>query len=234
MRLAQHRQTIRFNESYYVKKRQWNDKYVGYGFTCTTEKDGTQRPQCILCSKIFSNSNLKPSKLLEHFNNLHGGEGVGHSVNNLKSKKSRFDTGGTILKLCQPAIQKPLLEAGIFVCKEKKPHTTAEELIKPCALIIAETVLDSEAHKKIQQIPLSNDIIRSRIQDLGKDILLQIIEDIKASPLKVSVQLDESTDVDKCSQLLVFVRWWCGDLFSDSKGCGSLKRLTNTGLDERV
>ncbi|XP_075235473.1 protein FAM200C-like [Lycorma delicatula] len=136
------------------KKRQWNDKYVAYGFTCTTEKDGTQRPQCFLCSKRLSNSNLKPSKLLEHFNNLHGDEGAGHSMNSLKSKKARFDTSGTSLKLCQPAIQKPLIEASYqvaYLCaKKKKLHTIVEKLIKPYALIIAETVLDSEAHKKIQ------------------------------------------------------------------------------------
>ena len=71
------------------KKRQWNDKYAIYGFTCTTEKDGTQQPQCILCSKIFSNCNLKPLKLLEHFNNLHGGESA-NSMNSLLSKKARF------------------------------------------------------------------------------------------------------------------------------------------------
>jgi hypothetical protein len=40
--------------------------------------------------------------------------------------------------------------------KEKKPHTLSEELIKPCALEIEKNVLGSEAHKKIQQIPLSN------------------------------------------------------------------------------
>lgn len=217
------------------KKRQWNDKYAAYGFTCTTEKDGTQRPQCILCSKIFSNCNLKPSKLLEHFNNLHGGEGAGHSMNSLKSKKARFDTSGTILKLCGPAIQKPLLEASYqvaYLCaKRKKPHTIAEELIKPCALIIAKTVLDSEAHKKIQQIPLSNDIIRSRIQDLSKDILLQVIEDIKSSPLKVSIQLDESTDVDNCSQLLVFVRYVKEkEMIEEFLFCEPLE-LTSRGID---
>ena len=72
-----------------------------------------------------------------------------------------------------------------------KHHTIAEELIKPCELIIAETVLDVEANKKILQVPLSNDINGSLIHDLSKDILLQIIEDIKISPLKVILQVDK-------------------------------------------
>lgn len=87
----------------------------------------------------------------------------------------------------------------------KKTHTIAKELIKPCSLILAKTVLDSEADKKSSR--LSNDIVLSRIQELSKDILLQIIEDIKVSPLKVNIQLDESTDVDNCNQLLIFVRY---------------------------
>lgn len=173
------------------KKRQWKDDYVAYGFTCTTEKDGVQRPQCILCCKLFSNSNLKPSKLYEHFRNQHGGESAGYSLNILKSKKTRFDACGTIAKFNLVTVEKPLLEASYqiaYLCaKNKKSHTIAEELVKPCALEIAKILLDSEAQKKIQQIPLSNDVIRSRIEDLSADILLQIVEDIKASPLKISL-----------------------------------------------
>ena len=34
------------------KKRKWNESYVRFGFTCTIEKDGTQRQQCVLCNTI--------------------------------------------------------------------------------------------------------------------------------------------------------------------------------------
>ena len=78
------------------KKRKWNDGYVRYGFTCTTEKDGTQRPQCVLCNVVFSNANLKPSKLDEHFKNLHGGLEAGYDVESLKVKRARFDSAGTL------------------------------------------------------------------------------------------------------------------------------------------
>jgi len=33
-----------------VQERQWNEDYVRYGLTCMIEKDGMQRPQCILCN----------------------------------------------------------------------------------------------------------------------------------------------------------------------------------------
>ena len=73
------------------------------------------------------------------------------------------------------------------MCPPKKPQTIAEELAK--------VVLGTEAQKKLQQVPLSNDIIRSRIGDMSRDILQQVIADIKDSPVNVSLQLDESTDV---------------------------------------
>ena len=79
--------------------------------------------------------------------------------------------------------------------------------MKPYAMEMAKSVLGVEAEKKLSLVPLSNDIISSRIRDLSEEILQQAIADIKTSPTKVSLQLDESTDVSLCSQLLVFVRY---------------------------
>ena len=79
---------------------------------------------------------------------------------------------------------------------------------------MAKSLLGVATEKKVSLETLSNDIISSRIRDLSKDILQQVIEDIKASATKVSLQLDESTDVSLCSQLLVLARhvkkkkWW--------------------------
>ena len=68
-------------------------------------------------------------------------------------------------------------------------------------------VLGKEAEKKLQQVPLCNDTIRSRIDDMSQDILQQIVSDLVATLVKFSIQLDESTDVSNCNQLLVFVRY---------------------------
>ena len=38
---------------------------------------------------------------------------------------------------------------------------------------------------------------------MSEDILQHVFADVKASPIKFSLQLDESTDVSLCSQLLV-------------------------------
>ena len=78
-----------------------------------------------------------------------------------------------------------------YLCaKEKKPHVIAETLVKPCAMEMVKTVLGKEAEKKLQQVALSDDTIRSRIDDMSQDILQQIVSDLVATPVKISIQLD--------------------------------------------
>ena len=61
------------------KKRKWSEDYVKHGFTCLTETEGTERLQCILCSKALSNANRQ--ELKEHFANRHGSAKSGNDLN---------------------------------------------------------------------------------------------------------------------------------------------------------
>lgn len=54
---------------------------------------------------------------------------------------------------------------------------------------------------------MSNDTILSRISDISTNILEQVIAKLGLTPFTNSMQLDESTDISQCSQLLVFVRY---------------------------
>ncbi|KAK9708560.1 protein of unknown function (DUF4371) [Popillia japonica] len=63
-----------------------------------------------------------------------------------------------------------------------------------------------QASKKIQDIPLSNNTVKARIDTMSNDIEDQLVCEIKKSPY-FSLQCDESTDVAQCCQLLVFVRY---------------------------
>ena len=69
---------------------------------------------------------------------------------------------------------------------------------------MAKTVRGTEAEKSL--VLFSNDGIHFRICNISKDILQQVIADIKANPIKLSLQLDELIDVSFYCQLLAFVR----------------------------
>ena len=174
----------------------------------------------MICDAVFSNSNLKPSKLGEHLQAIHGeNKRAGNDFSSLKAKRARYDSKGMLPKLGFARVDKLLLFASCKVAYEvakmKKPHSVAETLMKPCALEMVKAVVGEEASKKLQRIPLSNNVIRSRIDDIGADILDQVVSDIKVSSAKISVHLDESTDVSNCSQLMVFARYVKGNAIEE-------------------
>ena len=63
--------------------------------------------------------------------------------------------------------------------------------------------------QKKKKIALLNDTVRCRINDTSQDILSQVADEILASKAKISIQLDESTDVSNCAYLLVLVLSIC-------------------------
>ena len=56
---------------------------------------------------------------------------------------------------------------------------------------MASIVLRKEAKQKLALVPLSDNVISSRISDMSNDILNQVIIDIKNNPTKISIQLNE-------------------------------------------
>ena len=89
-----------------------------------TVVDGVERPQCILCSKVFSNFSLKPSKLQEHFINKHGGkESEGQDPETLKKKKAGFDNKGALLNLMK---SHSTLDSNCFCCDRKSRAACAQ------------------------------------------------------------------------------------------------------------
>ena len=68
-------------------------------------------------------------------------------------------------------------------------------------------VFGDKSVKKLNAISLSNNTIQRRIEEMSVDILQQVINDICRSENGFAIQLDESTDVTNCVQLLIFVRY---------------------------
>jgi len=161
---------------------------------------------------------LKPAKLKEHLTSIHPRNAL-ESVESFRCKKAQFEKGGTLPKFEFIKTQKPCLEASYKVAyrvaQENKPHTIEETLVKPCALEMTELVYGTEHKKKLETAPLSNDTINSRIADISDNILEQVMEELKASPFPFSIQLDESTDVSQCAQLLAYVRYMHADAIKE-------------------
>ena len=98
-----------------------------------------------------------------------------------------------------------------LIGKHGKPHTIGETLVKPAALRMTNIMLGTAAKDKLSLVPLSNDIVKNRIDGISEDILHQVVADLRASHTKFSLQLDETTDVANLSQLIAFVRYVKGD-----------------------
>ena len=61
--------------------------------------------------------------------------------------------------------------------------------------------------EKLSVVPLPNNTIRRRVDDMAEDIIVQVIEEVKSSPVKFCLQFDESTDIASCEVLLGYIRY---------------------------
>ncbi|XP_042228922.1 protein ZBED8-like [Homarus americanus] len=167
------------------KKRKYNEAYLSFGFTFIAERDGTQKPQCFMCGKVLANGSMKPTKLKEHLTCVHP-ENASDSVDLFRAKKARFEKAGTLPKLEFTPTQKPCPEASYKVA-----YRIAKQE-KPHT--IGETLVKPCALEMVE---------------------LQVMEELAATPFPFSMQLDETTDVSQCSQLLVFVRYMHADAIKE-------------------
>jgi len=110
----------------------------------------------------------------EHFGNRHGEVDVSHAEKILRAKRVCFDARADLPKLGFVSVNKPLLTAlyqvAFKVAKSKKLHTIAKELVKPRALDMAATIHANGTRKKLELVPLSNNVVQKRIADLSLDI----------------------------------------------------------------
>lgn len=193
-----------------MPKRKYQEVFLDHGFVNLPSR-GEDRPQCVLCCKVLTNESLKASKLSSHLSNCHSKhQNQDRAFFQKKAKQLKGiqfgNTGGATESLAA-AIEASYTVA-YKVAKQQKSHTIAETLIMPCAKVMVSLVLGEDQAKKLSAISLSNNTVRRRIDDMADDILLQVMDEIKASPYqKISLQFDESTDVSSCAVLLGFVRY---------------------------
>ena len=100
-------------------------------------------------------------------------------------------------------IVKASYEACLLVAQNKKAHVIAKSLILPAAKILVRNLIGEESLAKLESVSLSNNTLKRRIEEISVDIVDQVIAGVRDSKFGFSLQLDESTDVTNCCQLLV-------------------------------
>ena len=211
------------------KKRNYSEAFLSYGFVNLPDKV-QDRPQCVICNKVLTNESLKLSKLEAHLKKCHP------VLQN--EDRDFFERKAKCLKGIQVGAQESrgqqflaAVEASyVFaykVAKQQKCHTIAETLIMPCAKAMVAKLCGEDQAKKLSVVPLSNNTICRRVDDLAEDILVQVIEEVKSSPVKFCLQFDESTDIASCAVLLGYIRYvHCNMIKEEFLLCENLKKTT--------
>ena len=115
------------------------------------------------------------------------------------------------------------------IAKAKKRFTIGQELILPAAKDISRELLGEAAVQKVAHVPLSTSTITRWIDEIAEDIEAQLFERINET-LWYTIQVDESTDVDKTTKL-VFVWYIFQEDMHEDKLC-ALLWPTNTTATE--
>ena len=194
-----------------IKQRTYNESYLMFGFV--PSETISIKTICFLCGEILSNESMKPSKLKRHQYTKHAVT-ISHDREFFLRKKELFLTNQSanlvnlFTKTTRDVDNAAIVSfnVSLAIAKAKKPHTIAEELIKPCCVDIVGTMLSKSAVQKVKAIPLSNDTVKRRIDAMAVDCENQIIQEIRNSPY-FAIQVDESTTVASEALLPVFVRY---------------------------
>ncbi|XP_003801892.1 SCAN domain-containing protein 3 isoform X1 [Otolemur garnettii] len=187
--------------------RKYDPSYIEFGFVAVIDGE-ILKPQCIICGDVLANEAMKPSKLKRHLYSKH------KEVSS--QPKEFFERKSSELKI-QPkqvfnvshiniSALRASYKVALPVAKSKTPYTIAETLVKDCIKEVCLEMLGESAAKKVAQVPLSNDTIARRIQELANDMEDQLIEQIKLARY-FSLQLDECRDIANMIILLVYVRF---------------------------
>ena len=211
----------------------YNEDFLKFGFT-SVEVNGEVRPQCVLCLETLAHSFLKEAKLQRHLESKNE-KYLGKDYEFFKSKerhakRSRINRPSIWGGVAYP--HKDPVQASFSVAwkiaRAKAAHTTGERLPadKPASIEMARIMWGEAVANKLAMVPLSDNTIKRRIEELSVDILQQTIAAVKRSK-NFSLQLDETTDIGSDAQLMIFVRYRTADDYVEQfLFCRPLTRYT--------
>ena len=121
-------------------------------------------------------------------------------------------------------------EISLLIAKSGKPHSIGEELTKPALSVFVSIVLQKGSDATgADSIPLSNDTVRRRIDEMTTNAQEQLVSKIRRK--KFAVQTDESAVRGSEALLLAYVCYVeNGQFMEEMLFCEELK-TTNTAAD---
>jgi precorrin-2 methylase len=121
---------------------------------------------------------MVPSKLNRHLTTKHSHlekKDKAYFSHLLSSQVKEAKVINNITKTSEKALVASYKVAEL-IARKMQPHTVAETLILPACKEIVKSMLGEAAEREISKVPLSNDTIARRIEDMSADIQKQVAE----------------------------------------------------------
>ncbi|XP_078127386.1 zinc finger BED domain-containing protein 5-like [Sander vitreus] len=174
-------------------KRKYYESYLTLGFSYTGPED-EPLPVCVCCYEALANESMKPSNLRRHLDTKHGEfkskpveffQSKLHEYSTSKKVMESTSTGGATAKAVEV-----LYRVSRIIAKKGMPRTLGEEVVLPAIKETVGVMLGDKARKQMDLIPLSDNTVQRRIEEMASNVKDQLISQIKASRF-FALQLDE-------------------------------------------
>lgn len=193
------------------KCRQYSQEYLSFGFISSPGNNTI--PLCLICEKTFHNDTMKPSKMKDHLDRMHSDK-KNKELEYFKNLKDKFlvrsKTG--LKSFLTPSTSKNIeggldasYQISLLIAKAGYPHTVGEKLILPAVQEIIKTVMKMDPNPVLRSIPLSNNTVQRRIDEMAEDLKKSLIFELRSC--NFSVQLGEAT-FGRMSLLMIYVRYY--------------------------
>lgn len=194
------------------------------------------KPQCLECLQTIAV--CKEYNLKRHYQSMH--EKKYHSctgdmritlVKKLKKQRNCQTNYFSQVTKSQQASVAASFEVCLEIAKAKKPFSDGE-LIKKCAIKMAQAFNDNEMAGKFQSVSLSHQTVSRRVDEISIHVTNKL-ETIINNCCYFSVALDDSTDISDTSQMLIFIRT-VNENYSYSEELLKLQSLYGTTKGEDI
>lgn len=176
------------------------------------KSEGSKKAVCLVCG--FCSTDCRKFNLERHYTTNHADLNVnyprGSSIRRdyIKRLDSAHCTQQSMF-VTRHEQNKSMLaasyEMALLLAKKMKPYTDGEDILKPALEIAARMLGDKQVESKFKDIPLSNNTVTRRVEELAGNVTEQI--KYRSSICSFfSLAMDESTDLSDTAQVTIFIR----------------------------